>query len=1090
MTAKLHAITVVWLALAFVLALASPLRAQTDTASIVGTVKDQSGGVLPGVTVRATQEGTGVTISVVTNSAGQYVFPALRIGTYGVAAELQGFKRSSHSGIVLNVQARVEVDFALEVGEVSEEVTVVGTSPLIETQSADMGHEVDQRQLTDLPLLGRRYAELVFLQTGVVQAPAGITSRGEDTFFSANGNFATWNNFMLDGADNNSFSTNLQERSLQVVQPPVDALEEFKVQTRSYSAEFGKAAGAVVNASIKQGTNRFRGSLFEFFRDEAFNANTWENNRAGRAKGKFNQHIAGGTLGGPIAPGKLFFFADYQATRSDKTLTQLATVPTPLMRQGNFIELQRAMRTSPFIPAGCVDPVAKTINPSCVDPVAAQLINLYPQPNIPQAVARHGIANGFVGPNFISNGVLESPIDQFDVRIDASATSRDQLFGRYSFMDNTRHEPPVLEDPVASGDFSSDIFNTGQSFVFGWSRILGSSVFNELRASWNQIDSDSIHLAFGVDVNSRYGIRGVPQDPRFSGGLPHINISGFTRLGGPFFRPQYQTSQVFQVLDTLTWSRGNHAYKFGFERRRDIVDYIDLRALNGLLSFSDARYTNAGLADFLLGLASSQGLTLFHEPHLFTDGWQVFGQDSWRVTSALTLNYGLRYEYFTPMQDRDHILTNIDPATGEVVTARSSGSIFDRTLIRPDRNNVAPRLGFAYTMTPTAVLRGGYGIYYQHTDRYGSESQLGLNPPQLIDVNLNANSAADPPVMILRNGFAPVSAANVNKAAVQWRIQDPNQKTPIVHQFSVGPELQLGGTMAVSAEYVGNVIRNGRRLRNANQGIIEGGRVVFPYAQYGFGTAFLEQIVTVGRADYHALQAKLQRRMSQGLGFTVAFTYSRARGDFLDHLSAGGGATGNFPQNAHDMRADYGPLPFDIPRRLVASFIYELPVGEGRRFNPAGLAKAVAGGWSVNGILTLSDGRPFTITANDRSTTGPGHQSRANCNGDPVPGGFNQTIDRWFDTAVFSEPANLTFGNCGYNPVRGRGFKTMNLSVFRNFRMANQRRLELRIEAFNVFNWVNFGFPGGNASNPASFGRIAGTLGDPREMQFALKFYF
>jgi hypothetical protein len=1078
-------------ALALLAGLAVPAGAQTDTASMVGTVRDQSGGVLPGVTVTATQQGTGVAVSATTGANGQYVFPALKIGKYIVSAELQGFKRSVKEGIVLNVQDRAEVDFSMEVGQLAEQVVVTGEAPLIQTQTADMGHSVDQRQLTDLPLLGRRYAELAFLQTGVVQAPGGITSRGEDTFFNANGNYATWNNFMLDGADNNSFSTNLQERSTQVVQPPVDALEEFKVQTRTYSSEFGKSAGAIINASIKQGTNQFRGNVFEFFRDERFNSNTWENSVNGRPKGQFNQHIAGFTIGGPVVRSKVFFFGDYQGTRTDRALTQTATVPTPLMRQGNFSELANAMRTSKYIPAGCLDTAAKIVNPSCFDPVALKLMNVFPMPNVPSALAAFGRPGGFVSPNFISNGVLNNDVNQYDIRVDNNLRSgNDQVFGRYSYMKTSRHEPPTLEDPVASGDFSSDIFNTGQNFVAGWSHIVGSTLFNEFRGAWNQIDSDSIHPAFGIDSNSQYGITGVPQDARFSGGLPHMQIAGFTRLGGPFFRPQFQTSQVFQFRDTLTWNRGAHAYKFGVERRRDIVDYIDLRALNGFLNFSNGYYSNIGIVDFLLGYAQTQGLTLFHEPHLYTDGWQFFGQDQWRLNDKLTLNYGLRYEYFTPMFDRDNILTNIIPETGEVVTAKDSGSVYDRTLIHPDRNDVAPRVGFAYSATEKLVFRGGYGIFYQQSDRYGSESQLGLNPPQLIDVNLVANSANDAPVMILQNGFAPISSANVDKTRVQWRIQDPNQKTPISHQFSIGPEWQFADNMAVSAEYVGNVTRNGRRLRNLNQGIITGNGVVFPFAQYGFGSAFLEQIVTNGRADYHALQMKLQRRFSKGLGFNVAFTYSRAKGDFLDHLSAGSGASGNFPQNAQDMRADYGPLPFDTPKRLVVSFIYELPFGSGKRWNPGGVLGFIASDWSTNGILTMSDGRPFTISANNLSGTGSGSNFRANCVGDPTPSGFDQNRDHWFDTAAFAQPAALTFGNCAYNSVRGPGYKLMNFSVFRNFRLPHDRRVEFRIETFNLFNWVNFGFPGTSVANPATFGKISSSTLEPREMQFALKFYF
>jgi hypothetical protein len=1074
-------------ALLAALAVPAAVHAQIDTATIVGTVRDQSGGVLPGVTITATQEGTGTMASTVTGASGQYVFPSLKVGRYTITAELAGFKRAVQRDVELNVQARVEVNFQLDVGELAEEVVVSGRAEVLQTQSADIGNVIDERQVRDLPLLGRRYSELAFLTPGVVVAPAGITSRGEDTFFNANGNYATWNNYTLDGADNNSFSTNLQERSPQVVQPPVDALQEFKVQTRTYSAEFGKAAGAVINASIKQGTNRFRGSAFEFFRDEAFNANTWDNNRAGRPKGKFNQHIAGFTLGGPIVRNRTFFFGDYQATRTERALSLTATVPTARMRTGDLSELAGTMTASnPFVPPGCVDAAAKRIAPACIDPTAAKLIALYPLPNVP--------GEGFFSNNFISNGVLDSDIDQFDVRVDHTVSQgRDQIFGRYSYQETTRIEPPVLEDPVASGDFASDIFIRGQNLVAGWSRVFGSSVFSEFRFGYNRARSDSVHPAFGMDVAAQYGIRGVPNDPRFYGGLPHMPISRFTRLGGPFFRPQFQTSQVFQFAEHITWNRGSHTYKFGIERRRDLVTYIDLRSLNGELSFNDGRYTGFGLGDFLLGLSSVQRLTLFHQPDLYSDGWQFYAQDSWRAGSGFTLNYGVRYEYFTPLFDRQNKLTNIDPATGAILTARGSGSVFDRALVRPDRNDVAPRVGFAWTVRPRIVLRGGYGIFYQQTDRYGSESQLGLNLPQLVDAAIQANSANDPPAFTFRTGFTPLSADRVDISRVQWRIQDPNQDTPTVHQFSLGPEVQLGGSMVAAVEYVGNRTRHGRRLRNLNQGIIVTpgvGPVVFPYAQYGFGSAFLEQIVTNGRADYDALQVRLQRRMSGGLAFNVAYTWSKALGDFLDHLSAGGGAVGNFPQDAYNMRNDYGPLPFDVPHRLVASFIYDLPVGPGRALDPGGVVGAVLGGWSVNGILSMSDGLPFTITQNDRANTGPGRISRADCVGDPLPPGFDQTIDRWFDTTAFAQSALFTYGNCGYNTMRGPASKSMNLSVFRSIRAGQDRRVELRIETFNLFNWVNYGFPGSSVSNPNAFGRITSTLGDPREVQLAVKFYF
>jgi hypothetical protein len=298
--------------------------------------------------------------------------------------------------------------------------------------------------------------------------------------------------------------------------------------------------------------------------------------------------------------------------------------------------------------------------------------------------------------------------------------------------------------------------------------------------------------------------------------------------------------------------------------------------------------------------------------------------------------------------------------------------------------------------------------------------------------------------------------------------------------------------VVTAVEYVGNRTRNGRRLRNLNQGIIPdgSGAIVFPYAQYGFGNAFLEQIVTNGRADYDSLQVRAQRRMSGGLAYTVAYTWSKAMGDFLDHLSAGGGAVGNFPLTAYDMGLDYGPLAFDIPHRFVASFIYEIPVGEGRAKDPGGAVGAILGDWSVNGILTLSDGRPFTVTGNDSAGTGQGRISRANCIGDPLPDGFDQTLDAWFDVSAFAQPGARTYGNCGANTLRGPGFKSMNLSFFRSIRLPEERRLELRIETFNLFNWVNYGFPGSSVANLNAMGRITTSLGDPREIQLAVKFYF
>ena len=734
----------------FALLWPAAVAAQIDTGALVGRVQDSTGAALPGVTVTATQEGTGVVTTSTTNASGEFVFPGLRIGRYAVSAELQGFKKATYPGVQLNVQDRVQLDFELGVGALTEEVTVTGRAELLQTQSADIGSVVDERQVRDLPLLGRRYSELAFLVPGVVAAPAGITSRGEDSFFNANGNYATWNNYTLDGADNNSFSTNLQERSPQVVQPPVDALQEFKVQTRTYSAEFGKAAGAVINASIKQGTNAFRGSAYEFFRDEAFNANTWDNNRAGRPKGEFNQHIAGFTLGGPVMRGRTFFFGDYQATRTDRALSQTATVPTALMRTGDLSELTGAVVAgNPFVRPGCWDAAARRVAASCIDPVAAKLIQLYPQPNVPGA--------GFFNNNFISNGILVNDINQFDVRLDHHLGSgRDNFFGRYSFQQTDRSEPPILDDPVASGDFASDYIIRGQNAAGGWSRIFGSSLFSEFRVGYNRVRSDAVHPAFGIDSNAEYGIIGVPKDPRFYGGLPHMPIARLRAAGRAVLpaavpdlagvpvrrEPHLDHGHPLDEVRHRAPARPRALHRPALPERR-------------AESFHDGRYTGFGLGDFLLGLSSVQRLTLFHEPDLYADGWQVYAQDSWRVRDNLTVNAGIRYEYFTPLFDEENLLTNIDPATGQIVTA-SDGGVFDRALIHPNKNDIAPRVGVAWSATPRLVVRGGYGVFYQQTDRYGSESQLGLNLPQLVDAAITANSGADAPAFTFAQGFIPL----------------------------------------------------------------------------------------------------------------------------------------------------------------------------------------------------------------------------------------------------------------------------------------------------------------------------------------------
>ena len=464
--------------------------------------------------------------------------------------------------------------------------------------------------------------------------------------------------------------------------------------------------------------------------------------------------------------------------------------------------------------------------------------------------------------------------------------------------------------------------------------------------------------------------------------------------------------------------------KFGVERRRDLVTYIDLRSLNGELIFNDGRYTGFGLGDFLLGLSSVQRLTLFHQPDLYADGWQFYAQDSWRVRDDLTVNAGLRYERFTPLLRSQRPADQHRPGDRRRSSPASDGSIFDRALIHPDTNDFAPRVGVSWNPAPRLVVRGGYGVFYQQTDRYGSESQLGLNLPQLVDAAITANSGADPPAFTFAQGFTPL---NARPSTRRWcsgasRIRTRTRRSST--SSASAPSTSSPSTMVAAVEYVGNRTRNGRRLRNLNEGVIQpDDSVVFPYAQYGYGNAFLEQIVTNGRADYDSLQMRMQKRMSGGLAYTLAYTWSKALGDFLDHLSAGGGATGNFPQDAYNMAADYGPLAFDIPHRFVASVIYELPFGAGPPLRQrAASAAAILGGWSVNGILTLSDGRPFTVTA-DRHRPAPARAaSRApTASATPCPTASTRRSTRGSTSPPSRPPSAAPTATAATTPCAGRG---------------------------------------------------------------------
>ncbi len=1115
---------------------ALPALGQIDRGAITGKVVDASGAVVTKAIVTITNTATGVVVTTPVDSAGDYQSLALIPGVYSVKASADGFETAVSNDIVLHVQDRLSINFALKVGSVKQEIIVNTGEPLLETQTADVGGVVNSQSINDLPLNGRRYADLALLEPGVNRfySPANPAT----DLFSSNGNSQLQNNFLLNGIDNNSFSENLQEFSVQVVQPPPDALQEFKIQTRTYSAEFGNSAGAVVNATIKSGTNGYHGDLYEYFRNKVLDANTWLNNEVGDPRGGFSQNQFGGTVGGPIIKDKLFFFGDLARFTSRASDTVLSTIPTPLMTQGNFTELPYAL-TNPILiasQANCY--VGNIIQPGCFDPVAQKMMALLAGtavPNVPGAVAVEGTPGSWTGaPNYAFPTSIPNDQNSLDGRIDYDLSSKDQIFGSYSYRHVDRQDPLWTSNPIiGNGEFATQYRWHQQSLALGWTHTLSNSLVNDARFGFSRdyAHSDPLGLTLGTsEAESAIGLAGVPPGPN-DAGIPAFQFTGITSIGSAGWRPQYQISQAWNFIDNLNWLKGSHSFKFGYQYLKRSDNFFDIEAPQGL--FYEAGSVAAGFAfglpDLLLGDIDDAFYTTPHVVHYFQPGHSFYGMDTWRATSKLTLTYGLRYELFSPLIDRNNQTSNFSPADGgEIITAASNATgWYNRALIHPDLDNFAPRLGFAYQMMPRLVWRGGYGIFYQHVNRIGSEALLQLNPPFFIDTNVSDFSPTST-VFQLQDGI-PASitqSTSVNLTALQLRAQDPNQRTPYVEQTSFGLEYEAAQNTVVSATYVGNWGRKEERVRDYNQPMITGFDTGCPILQYPYanlstatgpvdtyttsgcsnptGAGYLETATDDGNSAYNSLELGVRQRMWKGVTFNLAYTFAHGLANYRDNLTAQ-----QLPQNSYDYGAEMGNSVLDIRSRFVGNFLWDLPLGQGKAYmNGDNFAGRWLGGWQFNGIVTEQTGSPFTVTANNDGLVDGHNPLYADCIGDPFAGATTNhklytTTGFYINPAAFAQPGPGLFGDCAPYAFHGPGIQMWDLSLFKQFKFTERYQLQFRTEFFNAFNHPNFASPNSSysPSSLGSFGKVSDTLGpilgtdsggpgDPREIQFALKLFF
>jgi hypothetical protein len=1061
--------------------------AQVNTASLRGTVSDSSGAVVVGATVTVTEEATGVSWSTVSNEEGIYAFPVLRLGRYTVAAEASGFKKSVRRGIELQVNQAARVDFVLEVGPLTEQVVVEAPAPVVEQESSTLGRVVSNREVLELPLNKRNFAQLAVLLPGANFGAPGTIGGGDRpddprprSSLFVNGVRESSNTYLIDGIDNYD-----RIHTTVAIKPSVDAVQEFKVQTSLYSAEFGRNAGGVINVSVKSGTNQFRGTLYEFLRNEKLDARHFFAPRD-QAKPHYVLNQFGGTLGGPIVRDRTFFFGSFEGYRERKGQTLVSTVPTLSMREGNFSGLgtiydpltttlqDGGYRRNPF--PGNVIPSSR------FDAPAARLVALYPEPNAP------GLSN-----NFVHSPVREQNTDQADLRVDQQLFGGASLFARYSIGDTTTIVPPFLPGKAQGGaGFSGPNMLRTQGAAVGYVHTLRPSLVNETRLGYTRIASHVFPFFFGENISEQVGIPGANLD-RFSSGLTTISIAGFRGLGNSSFQPIAKVINTYQITDNLSVTSGRHIIKLGTHWIRPQTAHFQSANPAGLFAFN-ANFTNnpaapAGtgnsMASFLLGYPASSSRTAQLAPNYHRSLEHAsYIQDDWKVHPRLTLNVGLRYELITPAVSIRNHLSNFDFDKKKVVlaavdTSRTAG-------IRTDKNNFAPRLGFAFTLNSETVLRGGYGIFYDSVPLFAQ-----LRPfPFLISWSRVAGAFF--PENRMSEGFPPADFDVRKNAENPFGTIDAvpfDNPVGYVQQFNLNVQRALTPTLGVTVGYVGTLGRKLRWVYDENvpepgPGAIQARRPFYPYVPNVVG---LRVNHAEASSTYHSLQAMTEKRLSAGLAFQVSYTWSH----WIDNAisEAGYGSLGPNPQDLRNRRLERGNDPADIRHRLVASWIYELPFGRGKRWaSGGGAASAILGDWQVNGITTLQSGLPFTVVlATPVTNTGTGNRADRIADGNLERS--RRTLERFFDTGAFRTPPSFQFGNAGRNILYGPGLANFDLSLFRSFRFQERRALQFRAEFFNAFNTPQFGLPDGTLGS-SSFGRIGSLVSDMRQLQFALKLLF
>ena len=1048
------------------------------TGQITGVVTDSSGAVLPGVTVDATNVGTGAVRTAVTGADGLYTLPLLQPGVYDVKASLAGFKTAQQDGVRVTVTETARAVFELEVGQVTETVTVTAEATLVETTNATHGIVIDQQKVVDLPLNGRNFTQLGTLIPGVVAPPTGLGGQSGDATpggfgnttggFNVNGMRNQSNNFLMDGATNNdTFNTGF------VLRPPPDAIQEFKILTHAFGAEFGRNAGAVVNVVTRSGSNTLSGALWEFNRDDALQARNFFA-PGNQPKPVLKQNQFGGALGGPVVKNTLFGFGYYEGYRNKSGTTTNIVVLSEAQRAGNFgaTTIRDPLTGQPF--------PNNTIPASRISPVASRLLQEFvPLPNSP-------------GNRYIVSPTLEDVRDQVGVRFDYQLSEKQSMLVRYMRADTDRITPKV----IAAVDQRATA--TLQDALVSHNYVWRSNLITQTRASVNRIDANPA-VTSGLDPRS-YGINFANTNP-LAKGLPSIAVQGFfgvgvNALGDPQQPFVERVNHVWQVAHDVTWITGRHSLKLGGDVRREAMNIAFINRPNGDLTFSGGLTGNAA-ADFLLGLPAQARATT---QQVTQDGygWLFAGyvQDDFRVTQNLTVNLGVRYELPLPFVDKNDAISGFRTTQQSTVYPNAPrGLVYPgdagvpRGIVPTDKNNIAPRVSVAWDPfgDGRTSVRSAFGVFYDALAGQGDFFQSGvLSPPFTPLVELNTPT----PITIADPLAAVAGPPNPFPAALTIIGWGDDFKSPKAYHFNFGVQRQLASRIGAEVAYVGSRGYNLPMFLEVNPGVYtpgqttRGARILPAYA-------LVRPTFSVARSWFDSLQASLRLLPWKGLNATASYTLGKAT-DHVSGLNIGGEARPVLPvvqgdQASIDRALEYekGPALFDARHRFVLSFGYELPALDGQ---PVAV-RAIAGGWQLNGIYQAQTGFPLSVNYGNvldiRYMT-----QRPDQVCDPNNG--PKTTSQWFDTSCFAArtlaQSGERPGNAGRNSVRGPGFQRTDLSIFKNFDFKGRHRIQARIEAFNVWNQARFSNPVGTFG-AVNFGQIT-TAEDGRVIQLAVKYSF